>query len=53
MVVLDYDTYSDSPFYFGGNLASGSGQASVQDAHHVQPHSNPRVCYYFPQGVGE
>lgn len=53
MVVLDYNTYSDSPFFFGGNLASGSGQAVVEDAQHVQAHSNPRVSYYFPKGVGE
>lgn len=53
MVVLEYDTYSDSPFFYDGNLASGSGAAVKEDAHHVQAHSNPRVCYYFPKGVGE
>lgn len=53
MVVQQYDTYSDSPFFFGGNVASGSGQAIKQDAQHVQAHSEPKVCYYFPKGVGE
>lgn len=53
MVVQQYETYSDSPFFFDGDLASGAGKAVKQDAQHVQPHSNPRVCYYFPKGVGE
>lgn len=53
MVVLQYDTYADSPFFYDGTLASGAGKAFSEDAQHVQPHSNPRVCYYFPKGVGE
>ncbi|PWN91527.1 putative HOS2-putative histone deacetylase [Acaromyces ingoldii] len=53
MVVLDYDTYSDSPFFYDGSAANGSGQAVLQDAARMQPHSSPRVSYYFPKGVGE
>ncbi len=63
MVVIDFDmaatggnsaaTFSDSPFFYDRSDANGAGQAIYKDASHVQPHSNPRVSYYHPAGVGD
>lgn len=61
MVVIDYDhlaggnsnfTFSDSPFFYDRSAANGSGEALFQDANNVRPHSNPKVSYYHPVGVG-
>ncbi|KAL7416069.1 hypothetical protein BDY24DRAFT_380929 [Mrakia frigida] len=42
-------TYSDSPFFYDRkSLAIPQYEES-----HVQPHSDPRVSYYFPKSVGE
>lgn len=62
MVVLHYDAapsssardevYSQAAFYLDPSLAP-SAQATPDDAPHVQAHSQERVAYYFPKGVGE
>ena len=52
-------TFSSAPFFFdrcpttpdgAPELAKG---ALLADAKHTQPHSNPRVSYYFAVGVSD
>ncbi|KAK0533581.1 histone deacetylase [Tilletia horrida] len=52
----DYDkaehpTFSNAAFFY--DRAPGEGLAVVQDASHVRSHSEQRVAYYFPKGVGD
>jgi len=47
----DYPTFSNAAFFY--DRAPGDSLAVVQDASHIRPHSDQRVAYYFPKGVGD
>ncbi|CAD6922200.1 unnamed protein product [Tilletia laevis] len=47
----EYPTFSNAAFFY--DRAPAEGLAVVQDASHVRPHSEQRVAYYFPKGVGD
>lgn len=52
-------TFSSAPFFYDRNKVGSDGTpeltpgALLADAKHTQPHSNPRVSYYFPVGVSD
>lgn len=52
-------TFSSAPFFFDRCAITSDGApelakgALLADAKHTQPHSNPRVSYYFPVGVSD
>ncbi|KAE8210751.1 hypothetical protein CF327_g5422 [Tilletia walkeri] len=47
----EHPTFSNAAFFY--DRAPGDGLAVVQDASYVRPHSEQRVAYYFPKGVGD